>query len=435
MDARTILGQLRAGDEPDAAALAWFARGLASGEVTDAQAGAFAMAVCTNGLTEAGRVALTDAMRASGQTLDWDLPGPVVDKHSTGGLGDCVSLLLAPILAECGAYVPMISGRGLGHTGGTLDKLEAIAGLRTTQSEGDLRRIVADTGCAIVAASDDLAPADRRLYGVRDVTGTVASVDLITASILSKKLAAGLGALVLDVKVGSGAFMDTDDDARSLADALVTTANGAGCKTSALITDMDQPLSTSVGNAVEVADVMATLSDPKPTRLVEVTLAICGEVLALSGLAGSASEGATMARDALVGGAALERFGRMVAALGGPTDFADRWRYHLPEAPVMREVTASRSGYVSAIHGRVLGMGVVMMGGGRSRGDETIDHRVGFAGLPALGTKVEAGATLAMIHGADEATADNAATVLTRAIAIADAPEAPPELIRERVAG
>ena len=312
------------------------------------------------------------------------------------------------------------------------DRTDHIGRVRRAETK---RRIVADTGCAIVAASDDLAPADRRLYGVRDVTGTVASVDLITSSILSKKLAAGLGALVLDVKVGSGAFMDTDDDARSLADAMVATANGAGCKTSALITDMDQPLSSSVGNAVEVADVMATLSDPKPTRLVEVTLALCGEVLALSGLAGSASEGAAMARDALVGGAALERFGRMVAALGGPTDFADRWRYHLPEAPVMREVTASRSGYVSAIHGRVLGMGVVMMGGGRSRGDETIDHRVGFAGLPALGTKVEAGATLAMIHGADEATADKAATVLTRAIAIADAPEAPPELIRERVAG
>jgi homotetrameric cytidine deaminase len=233
--ARGILAKLRDGDRVTEAELFWFAEGLASGEVTDSQAGAFAMAVCTRGLGPEGRVQLTNAMRTSGDTLKWDLDGPVLDKHSTGGVGDCVSLLLAPALAACGAYVPMISGRGLGHTGGTLDKLEAIPGYRTNVTIEDLQEIVADIGCAIVGATADIAPADRRLYGVRDVTGTVESIDLITASILSKKLAAGLEALVLDVKVGSGAFMAAPADAHALAEALVKTAQGAGCMTTALV--------------------------------------------------------------------------------------------------------------------------------------------------------------------------------------------------------
>ena len=238
MDARAIIARLRDGGQPSAEELGWFARGLADGSVSDAQAGAFAMAVLLKGLGEAGRVALTKAMRDSGRVLDWDLNGPVVDKHSTGGIGDCVSLLLAPALAACGAYVPMISGRGLGHTGGTLDKLESIPGFRTGLSEEQLRRQIGEVRCAIVAASAEIAPADRRLYAIRDVTATVESVDLITASILSKKLSAGLEALVLDVKCGSGAFMDTLEKAEALAQALVSTAQGAGCMTRALITDM-----------------------------------------------------------------------------------------------------------------------------------------------------------------------------------------------------
>ena len=260
MDARAIIARLRRKDTPTAAELAWFAAGLASGAVSDAQAGAFAMAVCLNGLGDAGRVALTIAMRDSGQVLTWDLPGPVLDKHSTGGVGDCVSLLLAPALAACGIYVPMISGRGLGHTGGTLDKLEAIPGVRTQVPEARLREIIASTGCAIVGASGQIAPADKRLYGIRDVTATVDSIDLITASILSKKLAAGLQGLVLDVKCGSGAFMKTDADAQALAQALVSTATGAGCPTAAFVTDMDQPLCPALGNAVEVAICMEVLS-------------------------------------------------------------------------------------------------------------------------------------------------------------------------------
>ncbi|NJM82803.1 MAG: thymidine phosphorylase, partial [Tabrizicola sp.] len=292
MDARSVIATIRDGGQPTAEALRWFAEGLASGAVTDAQAGAFAMAVLLKGLGEQGRVALTRGMRDSGKVLAWDLPGPVVDKHSTGGIGDSVSLLLAPALAACGAYVPMISGRGLGHTGGTLDKLEAIPGFRTGLAEDVLRAQMGSVHCAIVAASADLAPADKRLYAIRDISGTVESIDLITASILSKKLAAGLEALVLDVKCGSGAFMKTPARAEALARALVSTAQGAGCMTTALITDMSQPLATAAGNALEVIEVMETLTGTSVNgALWDVTAALGGEALALAGLAADADDG------------------------------------------------------------------------------------------------------------------------------------------------
>jgi thymidine phosphorylase len=295
---------------PTGEELAWFAQGLATGKVSDAQAGAFAMAVCLRGLGEVGRVALTRAMRDSGTVLHWDMPGPVLDKHSTGGIGDCVSLLLAPALAACGAYVPMISGRGLGHTGGTLDKLEAIPGFRTGLSEEQLRAQIADVRCAIVSASAEIAPADRRLYAIRDVTGTVESIDLITASILSKKLAAGLEGLVLDVKVGSGAFMKTMEKAQALARALVSTAHGAGCMTTALITDMSQPLATAAGNALEVIEVMETLTGTSVNEaLWDLTAALGGEALALGGLAADARDGAARIDAVLEGGQAAEFFG------------------------------------------------------------------------------------------------------------------------------
>ncbi len=326
MDARSIIASVRdrKGLSPEAAT--WFARGLASGGVTDAQAGAFAMAVLINRLGDEERVAWTLAMRDSGRVLEWDLPGPVVDKHSTGGIGDCTSLLLAPALAACGACVPMISGRGLGHTGGTLDKLEAIPGYRTDVSAEELHRLVADIGCAIVGATADLAPADRRLYAIRDVTGTVESIDLITASILSKKLAAGLEALVLDVKVGSGAFMKSMEDARALARSLVETANGAGCRTAALITDMNQPLAASAGNALEVIEAMETMTGVAVNQsLWDVTVALGAEALVLAGLAGDADEGADAVEEALESGRAAETFGRMVAALGGPADFVEHY--------------------------------------------------------------------------------------------------------------
>ena len=285
MDARAIIAKIRRKDTPGDAELTWFTNGLATGLVSDAQAGAFAMAVCLNGLSDAGRIALTKGMRDSGKVMKWDFDGPVLDKHSTGGVGDPVSLILAPALAACGVFVPMISGRGLGHTGGTLDKLEAILGVSTDVSAVKLKQILRKTGCAIVGATGAIAPADKRLYAIRDVTGTVESVDLITASILSKKLAAGLQGLVLDVKVGSGAFMKSEAEAVALARALVDVANGAGCPTAALITDMDEPLAPALGNAVEVGVCMEVLSGNRlaAPRLHDLTVALGARLLALHG--------------------------------------------------------------------------------------------------------------------------------------------------------
>jgi thymidine phosphorylase len=435
MDARTILSRLRDGRLPSEAELDWFAKGLASGEVTDAQAGAFAMAICQRGLSDGARVALTRAMLQSGDTLEWDLPGPVVDKHSTGGIGDCVSLLLAPALAACGAYVPMVSGRGLGHTGGTLDKLEAIPGLRVTLPEEAIRKQVAEVRCAIVAASDRIAPADRRLYAIRDVTGTVASIDLITASILSKKLAAGLEALVLDVKVGSGAFMKTVADARALAKALVTTAHGAGCMTTALITDMSQPLATAAGNALEVIEVMETLTGTSVNAaLWDLTAALGGEALALGGIAADVEDGEGRIVQALESGAAAEVFGRMIAAQGGPTDFVDRWPDRLPAAAVMREVPAPRTGFVAEIATEALGHAVVRLGGGRLREGDRVNHSVGLSDLAAIGEDVSRDLPLAMVHAATEEEAETAVLAVQAAYGITDQPPEEPPLIHERVA-
>jgi thymidine phosphorylase len=432
MDSRAIIAQLRKGEAPSAEELRWFAAGLADGTVSDAQAGAFAMGVCLRGLGEAGRVALTEGMRDSGDVLRWRLDRPVVDKHSTGGLGDAVSLLLAPALAACGVAVPMISGRGLGHTGGTLDKMEAIPGVTAQITEEKLRAVVAEVGCAVVGATGRIAPADRRLYAIRDVTGTVESIDLITASILSKKLAAGLEALVLDVKCGSGAFMKTEDEARALAEALVSAANGAGCRTAALITDMDEPLCGALGNAVEVALCMEVLSGNRTAapRLHDLTVALGGRLLALVG--GSEGEGCEKIRAALDGGQAMERFARMVAALGGPPDMAEDWRTHLPQAPVIGDVVARESGHVSAFDGEALGLVVVAMGGGRRVETDRIDPAVGLTDVVRLGQRVEKGQALATIHARDDASAEAAAHGVLAAIRLGAAP-AMPRLIRERV--
>jgi thymidine phosphorylase len=434
-DARAIIAKIRDGGRPSAEDLGWFAKGLASGTVSDAQAGAFAMAVLLKGLGEEGRVALTRAMRDSGQRMVWHLPDPVVDKHSTGGIGDCTSLLLAPALASCGAAVPMISGRGLGHTGGTLDKLEAIPGFRTGLSEDQFRRQVGDVGCAIVAASADLAPADRRLYAIRDVSGTVESIDLITASILSKKLAAGLEALVLDVKCGSGAFMPTLDQAEALARALVATAQGAGCMTSALITDMSQPLATAAGNALEVIEVMETLTGTSVnSALWDLTCDLGGEVLALAGLASDPTDGAGRIAQALESGSAAECFGRMVAAQGGPADFVERWPDRLPAAPVVIEVPALDDGYVAAIDGRALGEAVVHLGGGRLREGDRINPGVGLSDLAGIGEETGAGVPLAMVHAASLEAAELAVKAVQAAYRLApQAPDEPP-LVLKRIA-
>ncbi len=419
MNAKLIIQRIRDGGRPTAEQLNWFARGLASGEVTDAQAGAFAMAVLLKGLGTEGRVALTRAMRDSGTILDWDLPGPVLDKHSTGGVGDCTSLLLAPALAACGAFVPMISGRGLGHTGGTLDKLEAIPGYTTQVTIDRLKALTEDIGCAIVGASADIAPADKRLYAVRDVTGTVESIDLITASILSKKLAAGLEALVLDVKVGSGAFLASKAEAEALAEALVSTAQGAGCMTRALITDMDEPLIAAAGNALEVIEVMETLTGTAiTTRLWDLTVVLGGEALALGGIAADAEDGAGRIAQVLESGQAAEVFGEMVAALGGPMDFVERWPDRLPAAPVVRDVMAPDEGVIEKIDTRAIGEIVVDLGGGRRRETDKVNPSVGLSEIAAVGEEVSPDLPIARVHAASEADADAAEVALVNAVTI-----------------
>ncbi|MFC7052262.1 thymidine phosphorylase [Hansschlegelia quercus] len=412
--------------------------GIVSGRLTDAQVGAFAMAAFLKGLDRDETVALTRAMTFSGETLDWpDAAGPVLDKHSTGGVGDTVSLLLAPALAACGATTPMIAGRGLGHTGGTLDKLDAIPGYVTQPDVATLRKAVAAAGCAIVGQTAAVAPADKRLYAVRDVTATVESIPLITASILSKKLAAGLFGLVMDVKTGSGAFMPTHALSLELARSIVEVANGAGLKTVALLTDMDEPLAPVAGNALETLHAIKLLAGRRQdARLVDATVALGGEALALGGLAADAEEGRTMIARAMASGEAAERFGRMCAALGGPADIVERPRNHLAEAPIVLEVFAKAEGVVAKVATRTLGLAVVALGGGRTRADDRIDSAVGLDRLAGVGDAVGPDRPLAIVHARDEAGAERAAAAVRDAYALADAGATPSraKLIQERIA-
>jgi thymidine phosphorylase len=401
--------------------IARFIEGLTSGKVSEGQAAAFAMAVYLKGLTLDERVALTRAMTASGEVLRWDLPGPVLDKHSTGGVGDNVSLILAPAVAACGGFVPMISGRGLGHTGGTLDKLEAIKGYRAQPGIEAFRRAVRKAGCAIIGQTTELAPADKRLYAIRDVTATVESIDLITASILAKKLAAGLGGLVLDVKWGAGAFMASLDKAQELAESLVHVANGAGLPTAALLTDMHEPLADAAGNALETHHAIAHLAGHRrQERVHEVVLALGAEMLVLGGIASDLDEGKRKIDGTLASGAAAERFGRMVFELGGPANLIERPHLHLDTAPVTHEVLAEREGVVTAIDTRALGLAVVALGGGRTRPQDAIDPAVGLTRLAGIGTRIEPGTPLAVVHARDAARAEAAAARLRAAYAIGE---------------
>jgi thymidine phosphorylase len=431
--ARGVIGKLRQRQTPNRQELSWFAHGLADHTVSDAQAGAFAMAVCLNGLGDVGRVALTMAMRDSGTVMSWKLDGPILDKHSTGGVGDCVSLLLAPALAACGAFVPMISGRGLGHTGGTLDKLESIPGVNTQLSERKFRDVVTKAGCAIVGASASIAPADKRLYAVRDVTSTVESMDLITASILSKKLAGGLDGLVLDVKTGSGAFMKDIAQARGLAEGLTKTANAAGCRTTAVISDMNQPLAPALGNALEIAEVMRVMTLSPKGPLVDICAALGGVLLANAKLTDDVQTGAEMIVNALRDGRAAERFAQMIAGMGGPVKFAENWARFLPEATVIREVLAQQSGFITAINGEALGMAVVAMGGGRSVETDQINPSVGYTDVVRLGAKVSKGQPLAVVHAGRRDRADAAERALRAAIKIGSTKPTLPNLIHERI--
>lgn len=429
-----IIRTKRDGGELDPGDIAAFVAGLTDGSVSEGQVAALAMAVFFNGMSRAEAVALTLAMRDSGEVLTWpDLDRPVVDKHSTGGVGDNVSLMLAPIAAACGLAVPMISGRGLGHTGGTLDKMEAIPGYQAMPDNALFRKVVASCGCAIIGQTGNLAPADKRFYGIRDVTATVESVPLITASILSKKLAAGLGALVLDVKCGNGAFMDSAERAGELARSLVDVANGAGMPTTALVTDMNQPLASAAGNAVEVMNAAEFLTGAaRDSRLEEITIALAAEMLVSGGLADDPSIGATMARKALDEGRAAECFDRMVADLGGPAGFLDDPGKHLATAPLIAEHQESEAGYIIGYDTRGVGLAVVELGGGRTRPSDPVDHAVGLTGLLPVGTRIEADTPIARIHARNEDQIRRVQERLRAAITIGTAAPAPSPAILSR---
>ena len=432
-----IIRKKRDGTELSAAEITQFISGLTHGNVTDAQAAAFAMAVFFRGMSMDERVALTSAMMQSGTVLDWsDLPGPVLDKHSTGGIGDNVSLMLAPAIAACGGFVPMISGRGLGHTGGTLDKLDSIPGYISQPDLPLFRRVVRETGAAIIGQTADLAPADKKLYSIRDVTATVESIPLITASILSKKLAAGLQGLVMDVKTGSGAFMPTLEGAKELAKSLAEVATGAGLPTTALITDMDEPLASAAGNAVEVMNAIDYLTGThRDPRLHEVVLALGAEMLLIGGLAATLEEGRSKLATAVSSGAAAEHFQRMVTALGGPSDLITRPHTHLPKAPIIRPVLAEEAGYVTRISTRDIGLAVVTLGGGRTRAEDGIDHAVGFSALLAAGSAVTKETPLGFVHARTEIAAQAASAALQKAYSIGLQKPAIRPLIHDRFQG
>jgi len=414
----------RDGGALDEAQIDAFVQGLVARTWSEGQVAALAMAICLRGMTRQETTLLTRAMAASGAVLDWSrarFDAPLLDKHSSGGVGDKVSLVLAPILAACGAVVPMVSGRGLGHTGGTLDKLEALEGYRTTPDRATLLRTLRDAGCAIVGASPRIAPADRRLYAIRDATGTVESLPLITASILSKKLAAGVQALLIDVKLGNGAFCTTRGEADALAQSLVAVAREAGLPTRALITDMNSVLGTSAGHALEVRESIHFLSGrARDPRLLEVTLALAGQLLQLGGLAANPAAGERLATAALDSGAAAQRFARMVSGLGGPLDVLARADTLLPQAPVQRPLPSPRDGVVAAMDTRAIGLAVIALGGGRARAGDAIDLRVGFSDLRGVGARVTRGEPLAIVHAGSDEHAEAALRSLAAAIRVED---------------
>ncbi|MBU6476022.1 MAG: thymidine phosphorylase [Alphaproteobacteria bacterium] len=417
--------------------IAAFIRGVTAKTVSEGQVAAFCMAVLLKKMEMDERVALTSAMAHSGTVMDWtseNLPGPALDKHSTGGVGDKVSLMLAPIVAACGGFVPMLSGRGLGHTGGTLDKMDSISGYVSQPDVALFKKTVRETGCAIIGATPDLAPADRIIYAIRDVTGTVESLDLITASILSKKLAGGLDGLVMDVKFGTGAFMQKYDDAVALAESIVHVANGAGLPTVGLLTDMNQVLGRTAGNAVEVVEAVEYLQNKNvDPRLHEVTVALTAELLVVGKLAKDVTEAKNKIETVLKSGKAAEHFARMVAALGGPKDFMAKPKQYLKAAPVVKDFYPAQKFRVSAMDARAIGIGIVELGGGRARPTDTVDHAVGLTNVAQIGEEVGKGARpLATIHAKDEAAFKHMADVLAKAMTATGGVAA--ELVRRRIA-
>ena len=404
--AQEIIRKKRNGEALTQKEIQFFVKGITDKSVSEGQIAAFGMAVYFQDMTMDERIALVTAMRDSGDVLNWDslnLNGPIVDKHSTGGVGDVTSLLLGPMVAACGGYIPMISGRGLGHTGGTLDKFDAIPGYQTEPTSELFRKVVKDVGIAIIGQTGDLVPADKRFYAIRDNTATVESISLITASILSKKLACGLDALAMDVKVGSGAFMPTFDLSEQLARSIVAVANGAGTKTTALLTDMNQVLASSAGNGVEVKEAVDFLTGKyRNPRLYEVSMRLSIEMMLLSGLATDAVDARAKLNTVLNNGRAAEVFGRMVAGLGGPVDFVENYSNYLPTASIIRPVYANECGFAHSMDTRELGLAVVSLGGGRRIPGDKLDYSVGLTEVCALGDKIDASKPLAVVHAQSE---------------------------------
>ncbi len=430
-----IIRKKRDGEELSAEEIQFFVQGVSQNKVSEGQIAALAMAIYFNEMTMPERIALTCAMRDSGTVINWDrmnFDGPIVDKHSTGGVGDVTSLMLGPMVAACGGFVPMISGRGLGHTGGTLDKLESIPGYNITPNNDEFGEVTKQAGVAIIGQTGDLAPADKRFYATRDITATVDNISLITASILSKKLAAGLGSLVMDIKVGSGAFMPSYEASEELAKSIVAVANGAGTKTTAILTDMNQVLASSAGNALEVREAVQFLTggDRNP-RLLDITLALGSEMLVLGKLAQNTEDARHQLVVALNNGKAAECFGKMVAGLGGPIDFIEHYDNYLEKAEFIKPVYAKQSGVVSAMDTRVIGMAVVEMGGGRRIATDNIDHAVGFDQFIRLGDIADNNQPLAVIHARNEVQWHQAAEALRHAITVGGEYRETPAIYRQ----
>ncbi|MBV7314931.1 thymidine phosphorylase [Shewanella sp. NIFS-20-20] len=424
--AQEIIRKKRNGQALSAAEIQFFVQGITDLSVSEGQIAAFGMAVYFNDMTMDERIAITSAMRDSGTVLNWDslgLNGPIVDKHSTGGVGDVISLMLGPMVAACGGYVPMISGRGLGHTGGTLDKFDAIPGYQTEPDNQLFRQVVKEVGVAIIGQTGDLVPADKRFYAIRDNTATVESISLITASILSKKLAAGLDALVMDVKVGSGAFMPTYEASEELARSITAVANGAGTRTTAMLTDMNQVLASCAGNALEVMEALNFLTGHyRHPRLYNVTMGLCQEMLLLAGLADTPEQAKLTLDTVLNNGRAAEVFAKMVAGLGGPVDFVENPSRYLAQASIVRPVYADKVGYVHAMDTRELGLAVVSLGGGRRKPGDALDYSVGLSQVCVLGQTVDDQTPLLMIHAQSEQAFAVAAQLVKQAIIIEDTP-------------
>ena len=414
-----IIRKKRDGHSLSGEEIQYYIEGIAEGLVNESHIAAFSMAVIFNGMTVDETFYLTDQMMKSGDTLNWDnLDGPVIDKHSTGGVGDKISLLLAPIVAACGIYNPMISGRGLGHTGGTLDKLESIPGYNTTPDNDHFRQVVKKVGCAIIGQTDNLAPADKIIYGVRDVTATVESIPLITASILSKKIAAGLDGLVMDIKMGNGAFADQKDFALELGKNIIHVGKEFGMKTTALITDMNQPLGTNVGNSLEVQEVIDYLTgSERDKRLHEVVLSLSAEMVIIAGLSGSKKEAIKKITRVLDSGKAAEKFEEMVMTLGGSGNILEG---KFKQSDIIKPIPATQTGFISNIQTRDVGLAVVSLGGGRKKASDTIDHSVGLTEISGLGNYIEVGQPLAMVHAKNETQANHAIELIQQAYSIND---------------